>query len=162
MLYAPEGRIRNNLANMGKSHAKKIYGTESTDVGGSTIKAVIRSLGLVFGDIGTSPIYTLSVIFLLTQPSADRVIGVLSLIIWTLPTLVSVEYAWLAMSLGEKARVVLSFLRRSSFRCSREAAALPLFHCWLNRRFAFDRRRHHHACDQHPECRRRSGACSGT
>ena len=28
--------------------------------------------------------------------------GVLSLIVWTLVTLVSVEYAWLAMSLGEK------------------------------------------------------------
>jgi KUP system potassium uptake protein len=68
----------------------------------SSVKGVIRSLGLVFGDIGTSPIYTLSVIFLLTKPSADHVIGVLSLIIWTLVTLVSVEYAWLAMSLGKK------------------------------------------------------------
>ncbi len=28
-------------------------------------KGVIRSLGLVFGDIGTSPIYTLTVIFIL-------------------------------------------------------------------------------------------------
>ena len=63
----------------------------------SSVKGVVRSLGLVFGDIGTSPIYTLSVIFLLTKPSADHVIGVLSLIIWTLVTLVSVEYAWLAM-----------------------------------------------------------------
>ena len=30
------------------------------------LNGIIKSLGLVFGDIGTSPIYTLTVIFLLT------------------------------------------------------------------------------------------------
>jgi KUP system potassium uptake protein len=65
---------------------------------GSTIKA----LGLVFGDIGTSPIYTLTVIFFLTAKTPENVIGVLSLIFWTLFLLVMVEYAWLAMSLGKK------------------------------------------------------------
>lgn len=69
---------------------------------GSAARGIIRSLGLVFGDIGTSPIYTLTVIFLLTTPSEQNVMGVLSLIIWTLTILVSVEYAWLAMSLGQK------------------------------------------------------------
>jgi len=59
-------------------------------------------MGLVFGDIGTSPIYTLTVIFLLTEPTYLNVIGVLSLIVWTLVTLVTIEYAWLAMSLGKK------------------------------------------------------------
>ena len=66
------------------------------------IRSVIKSLGLVFGDIGTSPIYTLTVIFLLLKPTVDNVMGVLSLAVWTLVILVSVEYAWLAMSLGEK------------------------------------------------------------
>jgi KUP system potassium uptake protein len=68
----------------------------------AAIKEVIRSLGLVFGDIGTSPIYTLTILFILLKPSEANVMGVLSLIIWTLTVLVSVEYAWLAMSLGEK------------------------------------------------------------
>ena len=36
------------------------------------------------------------------KPTEANVIGVLSLIVWTLTVLVSVEYAWLAMSLGEK------------------------------------------------------------
>src|SRR4030043_692212 len=67
-----------------------------------TAKGIIKSFGLVFGDIGTSPIYSLTVIFLFTKPTEDNVIGVLSLIVWTLIILVSVEYAWLAMSLGEK------------------------------------------------------------
>jgi len=65
-------------------------------------KEIIKSLGVVFGDIGTSPIYTLSVIFLLIQPTAQNVMGVLSLIIWTLVLLVTVQYSWLAMSLGKK------------------------------------------------------------
>jgi len=65
-------------------------------------KGVIRSLGLVFGDIGTSPIYTLTVIFILLKPTYENIIGVLSLIVWTLTILVSVEYGWLAMSLGKK------------------------------------------------------------
>ncbi|MHB8103590.1 MAG: KUP/HAK/KT family potassium transporter [Methanosarcina sp.] len=59
-------------------------------------------MGLVFGDIGTSPIYTLTVIFLLTKATEAHVIGVLSLIIWTLIILVTMEYAWLAMSLSKK------------------------------------------------------------
>lgn len=62
----------------------------------------IHSMGLVFGDIGTSPIYTLTVIFLLTKATEAHVIGVLSLIIWTLIILVTMEYAWLAMSLSKK------------------------------------------------------------
>ena len=68
----------------------------------SPVKGIIKSLGLVFGDIGTSPIYTLTVIFLLIKPTEYNVIGVLSLIVWTLIILVNIEYAWLAMSLGKR------------------------------------------------------------
>jgi KUP system potassium uptake protein len=63
---------------------------------------IIKALGLVFGDIGTSPIYTLTVIITLTKPSQENIYGIISLIVWTLVILVMVEYAWLAMSLGRK------------------------------------------------------------
>lgn len=63
---------------------------------------IVKSMGLVFGDIGTSPIYTLTVIVTLTKPSQESIYGIISLIVWTLILLVSVEYAWLAMSLGRK------------------------------------------------------------
>jgi len=63
---------------------------------------VLKSMGLVFGDIGTSPIYTLTVIVTLTKPSQESIYGIISLIVWTLILLVTVEYAWLAMSLGRK------------------------------------------------------------
>lgn len=63
---------------------------------------IVKSMGLVFGDIGTSPIYTLTVIFALTKPTVDNVFGILSLVFWTMTILVTAEYAWLAMSLGRK------------------------------------------------------------
>ena len=63
---------------------------------------IVKALGLVFGDIGTSPIYTLTVIFALTAPTRENVFGILSLVFWTMTILVSGEYAWLAMSLGRK------------------------------------------------------------
>ena len=85
------------------------------------VKGVIKSLGLVFGDLGTSPIYTLTVILILLKPTYENVIGVLSLIVWTLIILVSVEYGWLAMSLGEKGEggtivlrnILLPYLKKS-------------------------------------------------
>lgn len=93
------------------------------------IKGVIRSLGLVFGDIGTSPIYTLTVIFLLTKPTEANVIGVLSLIVWTLIILVTVEYAWLAMSLGKKGEggaIVLREILVPLLKSGRSAALVTL------------------------------------
>ncbi len=63
---------------------------------------IVKALGLVFGDIGTSPIYTLTVVFTLTKPTIANVYGILSLVFWTMTVLVTAEYAWLAMSLGRK------------------------------------------------------------
>lgn len=63
---------------------------------------IIKALGLVFGDIGTSPIYTLTIVFALTKPTEANVYGILSLVFWTMTILVTVEYAWLAMALGRK------------------------------------------------------------
>ena len=76
----------------------------------SLYKGAFKSLGVVFGDIGTSPIYTLSVIFMLLKPTEDNIISILSLIVWTLLTVVTMKYVWLAMSLsrrGEGGIVVL-------------------------------------------------------
>jgi len=68
----------------------------------TTVHGVVKSMGLVFGDIGTSPIYALTAIFLLIPPTPENIMGMLSLILWTLTTLVTVQYTWLAMHLGKK------------------------------------------------------------
>jgi KUP system potassium uptake protein len=77
-----------------------------------SFKEIIKSLGLVFGDIGTSPIYTLSAVFAVIPPTIINVMGALSLIAWTLILMVMVQYGWLAMSLahnesGEGGTIVL-------------------------------------------------------
>jgi len=68
----------------------------------SSFTDIVKAMGLVFGDIGTSPIYTLVIVFTLTKPTHDNLFGILSLIFWTLIILVTLEYAWLAMSLSIK------------------------------------------------------------
>ncbi|GAB4293417.1 MAG: KUP/HAK/KT family potassium transporter [Desulfuromonadia bacterium] len=71
---------------------------------------IVKALGLVFGDIGTSPIYTLTVVFTLTKPTVENVYGILSLVFWTMTILVTAEYAWLAMNLaknGQGGEIVL-------------------------------------------------------
>jgi len=81
-----------------------------------------KAMGLVFGDIGTSPIYTLSVIFLLTPPTLTNVMGILSLVFWTLIILVTIEYTFLAMSLstkGEGGIIVLKEILHGSLKSAR-------------------------------------------
>lgn len=90
-----------------------------------SVKEVIKAAGLVFGDIGTSPIYTLTVIFTLTKPTYENIIGVLSLIFWSLIILVTAEYAWLAMSLsikGEGGIIVIKEILARIVKTGKKAA----------------------------------------
>lgn len=79
-------------------------------------------MGLVFGDIGTSPIYTFTVIFLTTKVTPENIVSILSLILWTLLLIVTVQYTWLAMSLskrGEGGTIVLNEVLRKLLKGSR-------------------------------------------
>jgi KUP system potassium uptake protein len=82
-------------------------------------------MGIVFGDIGTSPIYTLTVVFALTPRTMDSVLGILSLVFWTLIILVTAEYAWLAMSLsykGQGGELMLREILSSTLKPGRKLA----------------------------------------
>jgi KUP system potassium uptake protein len=59
----------------------------------------LAALGVVFGDIGTSPLYTLKTVLNLAgdKPDAFTVLGSLSLVIWTLIIVTSVKYVTFAM-----------------------------------------------------------------
>jgi KUP system potassium uptake protein len=59
----------------------------------------LAALGVVFGDIGTSPLYTLKTVLDTTgaHTSAQAALGSLSLIAWTLIIITSVKYVTLAM-----------------------------------------------------------------
>ena len=62
---------------------------------------VLVTMGVVYGDIGTSPMYTLRAIMHgnggLATMSPDVVIGALSLIIWTMTLITTVKYVLVAM-----------------------------------------------------------------
>jgi len=59
----------------------------------------LAALGIVFGDIGTSPLYTFKTVLDLTgaHPEAGAILGSLSLILWTLIIITSVKYVGFAM-----------------------------------------------------------------
>jgi len=61
----------------------------------------LAALGIVFGDIGTSPLYTLKTVFadLGGNATPDRILGVLSLVVWTLLLVTTVKYVVVAMSI---------------------------------------------------------------
>ncbi|EIE24503.1 potassium transporter [Coccomyxa subellipsoidea C-169] len=52
-----------------------------------------QALGVVYGDIGTSPLYVISSTFLDGAPSEEDIVGVISLIIWSLTALLVIKYA---------------------------------------------------------------------
>jgi KUP system potassium uptake protein len=64
----------------------------------------LAALGIVFGDIGTSPLYTLKTVFdyLGGDVTPDRILGILSLLIWTLFLVTSVKYVYVAMSIDNE------------------------------------------------------------
>src|SRR3984885_8493268 len=61
----------------------------------------LAALGIVFGDIGTSPLYTLKTAFdfLGGDATAERILGILSLLVWTLFIITSLKYVTIAMSI---------------------------------------------------------------
>jgi KUP system potassium uptake protein len=61
----------------------------------------VAALGIVFGDIGTSPLYTLKTAFdyLHGDATPERILGILSLVIWTLFLITSIKYVTVAMSI---------------------------------------------------------------
>ncbi|MDQ3871244.1 MAG: KUP/HAK/KT family potassium transporter, partial [Chloroflexota bacterium] len=62
---------------------------------------VLGALGVVFGDIGTSPLYALQTVFeahdRAVEPSDANVYGVISLVFWAITTIVSVKYVTFIM-----------------------------------------------------------------
>jgi KUP system potassium uptake protein len=66
---------------------------------GATAALTLGALGVVYGDIGTSPLYALKEVFhgghVATTP--ENILGVLSLIFWTITVIVSLKYVLLIL-----------------------------------------------------------------
>ena len=65
----------------------------------SRVGLTLAALGVVFGDIGTSPLYTLKTVLALAGGRADPevVLGLISLLVWTLVVVTAVKYVGVAM-----------------------------------------------------------------
>ena len=100
----------------------------------------VGALGVVFGDIGTSPLYTVQTIFSPGDPhpvkvSAENVFGTISLIVWSVTLIVTVTYVLLVMRADNDGEggimALITLIRRQGVPGGRRAkaalAALGIF-----------------------------------
>jgi KUP system potassium uptake protein len=100
----------------------------------------VGALGVVFGDIGTSPLYTVQTVFSPTDPhpvqvSHDTIFGIISLIFWSLTIIVTLTYVVLVMRADNDGEggimALIALIRRRALPGGRRAkavlAALGLF-----------------------------------
>jgi KUP system potassium uptake protein len=100
----------------------------------------VGALGVVFGDIGTSPLYTVQTVFNPRDPhpvpaSAQSIFGVVSLIFWSVMIIVTVTYVLLVMRADNDGEggimALITLIRRRGVPGSRRAkvtlAALGIF-----------------------------------
>ncbi|WP_456843758.1 potassium transporter Kup [Cellulomonas sp. P5_C6] len=90
----------------------------------------LGALGVVFGDIGTSPLYSLQTVFSIdhnnVKPTSVDVYGVISMVFWSIAIVVSVNYVALVMRAdndGEGGILALVALLRQKLRDRRRLAA---------------------------------------
>jgi len=113
-------------------------GTKAPPRGRVLAGLALAALGVVYGDIGTSPLYALRECFTGEHglpPTVDNVLGILSLIVWSLNFVVSFKYISLVMradNRGEGGILALMALVRSkratgNLRVRRSLLLLGLF-----------------------------------
>jgi KUP system potassium uptake protein len=101
---------------------------------GSTATLALGALGVVYGDIGTSPLYTLAACFgheSGLERSAANVLGVLSLVFWSLTFVVVVKYLTFIMRADNRGEggilALLALTARNKDRSARATAFLTVF-----------------------------------
>jgi KUP system potassium uptake protein len=101
----------------------------------STSSAVLALavLGVVYGDIGTSPIYALRECFVGKDPipvTTDNVLGILSLVFWTLILVISLKYMVYVLQADNRGEggtfALLALLRPNRDQARRSRRALIL------------------------------------
>jgi len=103
----------------------------------SSLSLLIAAVGVVYGDIGTSPLYTLKEVFAGhygVQANHDGVLGILSLVFWSLIWVVTIKYVLFVLradNQGEGGIMALTALARRAAapfpRMSRVLVLLGLF-----------------------------------
>ena len=84
-----------------------------------TIAAIITTLGVVFGDIGTSPLYAVHEVFHSLPVTSENVYGAMSLFFWAMTILICLKYLIIVMradNRGEGGVLALMALAQPSYR----------------------------------------------
>ncbi|MBT1704414.1 KUP/HAK/KT family potassium transporter [Chryseosolibacter indicus] len=63
---------------------------------------ILIALGIIYGDIGTSPIYTMKFIIGNRQITESLVVGGVSCVLWTLTLITTIKYIYLALNADNK------------------------------------------------------------
>ncbi|HEX5297673.1 MAG TPA: KUP/HAK/KT family potassium transporter [Streptosporangiaceae bacterium] len=93
----------------------------------------VGALGVVFGDIGTSPLYTVQTVFNPGDPhpvtvSTQSIFGIVSLIFWSVTTVVTLTYVVLVMRADNDGEggvmALIALIRRRGVRGGRRTAAM--------------------------------------
>jgi len=103
--------------------------SENNHIPRSSLAALtLGAIGVVYGDIGTSPLYTIKEVFGGTHPipaDTDHVLGVLSLIFWALIFIVSLKYVVFIMRADNRGEggimALMALALRSQTRGSKKA-----------------------------------------
>src|SRR6476646_1931632 len=106
------------------SHVEPTTADSETRARFSTL--TLGAIGVVYGDIGTSPLYAIKQTFgaQAVPPTEENVLGILSLMFWSLILVVSVKYAGFIMradNKGEGGIMALTALAQRSVRSSQQA-----------------------------------------
>lgn len=67
-----------------------------------TAAGLLVALGIIYGDIGTSPLYVFNAIIKGQTINESLILGCLSLIIWTLTLITTIKYVWLVLRADNK------------------------------------------------------------
>ena len=112
-------------------HAEEELGEARSHHGKGKAAVTLGALGVVFGDIGTSPLYAMHTVFAIDRqlrPTEATVYGVISLIFWAITLVVTLKYVTLIMRAdnhGEGGIMALIALVRG-IRVNRRATKLLL------------------------------------
>ncbi|HET7268209.1 MAG TPA: potassium transporter Kup [Oleiagrimonas sp.] len=101
-----------------------------SNVHGSRKALVIGAIGVVFGDLGTSPLYTLKEAFSgvhAMDVNEVNVLGMLSLVTWTLVMVVAVKYVSFIMRADNRGEGGIMAMMALAQRVSRESPRLRRF-----------------------------------
>jgi KUP system potassium uptake protein len=98
-----------------------------------SLALLLGALGVVYGDIGTSPLYSLQTVFSIdngaVRPTSGDVYGAISLVFWSVTLIVSVKYVWFILRAdndGEGGVMALAALVRRVLGDVRGKAAIVM------------------------------------